>query len=88
MLEMFSTTEFWISLLQIIGIDIVLSGDNAVVIALASRSLPPAEQKKAIVFGSMGAIILRVILAFFRCPFIKLALLENSRRGLTYRDRH
>ena len=72
-----STPEFWISLSQIILINIVLSGDNAVVIALASRSLPPAQQKKAILFGSLGAILLRVVLTFFAVylltiPYLKL----------------
>ena len=73
----FMTPEFWIALSQIIMINIVLSGDNAVVIALASRSLPPAQQKKAIMFGSVGAIVLRIILTFFAVfllaqPYLKL----------------
>src|SRR5215207_10318995 len=72
-----TSPEFWIALSQIILINIVLSGDNAVVIAMASRSLPPAQQKKAIVFGSVGAIVLRVILTFFAVyllsqPYLKL----------------
>ena len=73
----FTSPEFWVALLQIIMINIVLSGDNAVVIALASRSLPPAQQKKAIIFGSVGAIVLRIILTFFAVmllaqPYLKL----------------
>ena len=69
--------EFWIDLLKIIMINIVLSGDNAVVIALASRSLPPQQQKKAIIFGSIGAIVLRIVLTFFAVvllgqPYLKL----------------
>jgi YjbE family integral membrane protein len=76
--SMMLTPEFWLALLQIILINIVLSGDNAVVIALASRSLPPAQQKKAILFGSIGAIILRIILTFFAVyllslPYLKIA---------------
>ncbi len=72
-----ANTEFWIALLQIIMINIVLSGDNAVVIALASRSLPPAQQKKAILFGSVGAIVMRLVLTFFAVmllsqPYLKL----------------
>jgi YjbE family integral membrane protein len=72
-----SSPEFWIALSQIILINIVLSGDNAVVIALACRSLPPHQQKKAIIFGSVGAIVLRVILTFFAVylltqPYLKL----------------
>ena len=78
MLEMFSTSAFWVALAQIIIVNIMLSGDNAVVIALASRSLPPHQQRKAIIFGSVGAIVLRVILTFFavlllKLPFLKLA---------------
>jgi YjbE family integral membrane protein len=77
-MSMFTTPEFWLALFQIILINIVLSGDNAVVIALASRSLPPAQQKKAILFGSVGAIILRIVLTFFAVyllslPYLKLA---------------
>ena len=72
-----SSPEFWVALSQIILINIVLSGDNAVVIALACRSLPPQQQKKAILFGSVGAIVLRVILTFFAVyllsqPYLKL----------------
>src|SRR5690349_2499500 len=72
-----SSPEFWIALMQIIMINIVLSGDNAVVIALACRSLPAHQQKKAIIFGSVGAIVLRVILTFFAVylltqPYLKL----------------
>jgi predicted tellurium resistance membrane protein TerC len=54
MLEMFYTSEFWVALVQIIIINIMLSGDNAVVIALACRSLPPKQQQRAIMFGSVG----------------------------------
>jgi YjbE family integral membrane protein len=76
-MQVFMTPEFWLALFQIIVINIVLSGDNAVVIALASRSLPPHQQKKAIIFGSMGAIVLRIILTFFAVfllqqPYLKL----------------
>ena len=76
-MDFLSTSEFWIALAQIILINIVLSGDNAVVIALASRSLPPKQQKKAILFGSMGAIGLRIVLTFFAVyllswPYLKL----------------
>ena len=58
-----TTPEFWIALSQIILINIVLSGDNAVVIAMASRSLPPNQQRQAILFGSIGAIVLRIRLS-------------------------
>jgi YjbE family integral membrane protein len=72
-----SSPEFWVALSQIILINIVLSGDNAVVIALACRSLPAQQQKKAILFGSVGAIVLRIVLTFFAVyllsqPYLKL----------------
>lgn len=70
------TPEFWVALSQIILINIVLSGDNAVVIAMASRSLPPAQQKKAILFGSVGAIVLRVVLTFFAVYLLTLPYLK------------
>lgn len=71
-----TTPEFWIALLQIIMINIVLSGDNAVVIALACRSLPAHQQKKAIIFGSVGAIVLRLILTFFAVYLLTLPYLK------------
>ena len=74
--ESFTTSFFWVTLAQIMMINIVLSGDNAVVIALASRSLPPAQQKKAIFFGSFGAIVLRVILTFFAVLLLGLPWLK------------
>ena len=72
----FASPEFWIALSQIVLINIVLSGDNAVVIALACRSLPPQQQKKAIVFGSVGAIVLRVVLTFFAVMLLDLPYLK------------
>lgn len=69
--------EFIIGLLKIILINIVLSGDNAVVIALACRKLPREQQKKAVFWGSFGAIVLRVVLTFvavelLQIPFLKI----------------
>jgi YjbE family integral membrane protein len=72
----FASPEFWIALSQIILINIVLSGDNAVVIALACRSLPPQQQKKAIMFGSVGAIVLRIVLTFFAVYLLTLPYLK------------
>ncbi|MEJ7686206.1 MAG: TerC family protein [Variovorax sp.] len=71
-----SSPDFWIALSQIILINIVLSGDNAVVIAMASRSLAPSQQKKAILFGSIGAIVLRVVLTFFAVYLLTLPYLK------------
>ncbi|MGQ9367766.1 TerC family protein [Azospirillum sp. ST 5-10] len=74
----FSDSAFWVALLQIIWIDILLSGDNAVVIALACRSLPDHQKKMGIVLGAGAAIGLRVIFATFivylmAIPFLKIA---------------
>jgi predicted tellurium resistance membrane protein TerC len=65
-MDTLGTSFFWVTLAQIMMINIVLSGDNAVVIAMASRALPERQQKQAIIFGSFGAIFLRVILTFLR----------------------
>ena len=70
--------QFWLGLLEIIGVNIVLSGDNAVVIALAARSLPRHQQRAAIVIGSAAAIVLRIILTtvaatVLALPYLKLA---------------
>ena len=56
----FLSTAWWSALLAIILIDLVLAGDNAIVIALAARRLPPALQKQAIVWGTFGAIAVRI----------------------------
>ncbi|MBC7719208.1 MAG: TerC family protein [Chitinophagaceae bacterium] len=60
-MELFST-PWWSALLAIILIDLVLAGDNAIVIALAARSLPPQLQKKAIAWGTVGAIAVRSVM--------------------------
>lgn len=78
MMEMVQTTEFWVALAQIMGINIVLSGDNAVVIALASRNLPPEQQKKAIFLGGAVAIVMRIVLTIvavemLALPYLKIA---------------
>lgn len=67
----------WSVVLQIIIIDLLLGGDNAVVIALACRNLHPNQRRKGIIWGTAGAIILRVILVAFavvmlQIPFLKL----------------
>lgn len=71
-----TTAAFWIALLQIIWINILLSGDNAVVIALAARSLPPAQQKKAITIGSAAAIIMRIVLTLVAAKLLLLPWLK------------
>ena len=76
MIEYLSSPLFWVGLGQIIVVNIVLSGDNAVVIALAARSLPPAQQKQAIIWGSVAAIIMRVILTIVAVEMLKLPYLK------------
>jgi YjbE family integral membrane protein len=76
-LESFLTAHFWLAVGQIILIDILLGGDNAVVIALACRQLPAEQRLKGIVWGTLGAIILRVLLIAFaltllQVPYLKL----------------
>src|SRR3989344_8310988 len=75
-MEMLTSSFFWVTLGQIMMINIVLSGDNAVVIAMASRSLPPRQQKQAILFGSFGAIFLRIVLTFFAVLLLDLPYLK------------
>lgn len=72
----FGDSEFWLAVLKIVGIDIVLSGDNAIVIALAARSLPPRYQKLAVFWGTGAAIVLRLTLIFFALALLKLPLLK------------
>ena len=72
-----TTAAFWAALGSIILANILLSGDNAVVIAMAARSLPARHQRKAIVYGSAGAIVLRVLLTLvavelLKWPFLKI----------------
>ncbi|MCX7146121.1 MAG: YjbE family putative metal transport protein [Sulfuritalea sp.] len=78
----FGTPAFWLALLQIIGVNIVLSGDNAVVIALAARSLPPLQQKKAIFWGSSAAVVMRIILTIVAVELLKLPVLKLIGAGL------
>jgi YjbE family integral membrane protein len=75
MMDMFSDPAFWIAVGQIIMIDILLGGDNAVVIALACRKLPPKQRTQGILWGTAGAIALRVVLIFFALtaiPYLKI----------------
>ena len=76
MLEMLVSSVFWVGVVKIIMIDLLLSGDNAVVIALACRNLPVAQRKKGIMFGVMGAIVLRIVLTFFAVGMLSLPYLK------------
>src|SRR4026208_1994997 len=95
MFEELLTQAFWIGLLNVIGVDVFLSGDNAVVIALAARSLPPRQQKQAILWGAGAAVVLRIILTIFAVALLTLPrleiigrLLEVRRQPAAVRDRH
>ena len=77
-MEEFLTAHFWVAVGQIILIDILLGGDNAVVIALACRQLPENQRLKGVIWGTAGAILLRVALIAFaitllKVPFLKIA---------------
>lgn len=76
MLVDLASQAFWIGLLKIIGVNIVLSGDNAVVIALAARSLPAKQQKAAIFWGSGAAVVMRIILTIFAVALLTLPWLK------------
>jgi YjbE family integral membrane protein len=67
---------FWTALAKIIGVNVILSGDNAVVIALAARSLPQKQQKQAIFWGSAAAIVLRIVLTLFAVALLALSWLK------------
>ena len=72
----FDDPVLWTALLKIIGVNIVLSGDNAVVIALAARSLPRKQQKQAIFWGSGAAIVMRIVLTLFAVALLALPWLK------------
>lgn len=77
MIAYLANAEFWAALLTIIGVNVVLSGDNAVVIALACRGLSPRHQKWGIALGSGVAVVLRIVFTIFiayllTVPFLKL----------------
>ncbi|SFE19653.1 TerC family protein [Nitrosomonas sp. Nm166] len=72
----FDSPQFWIAVVQIIAIDIVLGGDNAVVIALACRRLPEQQRKLGIFWGVFGAIALRVVMIFFALSLLTIPYLK------------
>jgi predicted tellurium resistance membrane protein TerC len=75
-MELIESSDFWIGLLKIIWINIILSGDNAVVIALAARSLPLAQQKQAIFWGSAAAVVLRIALTVVAAKLLAMPYLQ------------
>jgi len=75
-MDYLQTADFWIGLVKIVWINIILSGDNAVVIAMAARSLPAAQQKKAVIFGSGAAVVLRILLTVVAAKLLALPYLQ------------
>ena len=75
-MELLQTADFWIGLVKIVWINIILSGDNAVVIAMAARSLPPQQQRTAVLFGSGAAVVLRIILTVVAAKLLALPYLQ------------
>ena len=75
-MEFVNNSTFWIGLLEIVWINIILSGDNAVVIALAARSLPPEQQRKAVLIGSGAAVVLRIVLTIVAAKLLALPYLQ------------
>ena len=72
----FSSPQFWVALLQIVAIDIMLGGDNAVVIALACRRLPVHQRNKGIFWGVFGAIAARAVFLFFAVSLLTIPYLK------------
>ena len=68
--------QFWVAALEIVVINILLSGDNAVVIALACRNLAAKQRKLGIFWGVIGAVVLRIILTFFAVQLLQLPYLQ------------
>ncbi|UFJ42990.1 TerC family protein [Brevibacillus humidisoli] len=66
------TPEFWTALLSIIVIDLVLAGDNAIVIGLSARNVPKEQQKKVIFWGTAGAIVIRALLTFIALWLLRI----------------
>ena len=75
-MEWLHSADFWIGLLEIVWINIILSGDNAVVIALAARSLPAEQQKKAVFLGSAAAVVLRIALTVVAAKLLAILFLQ------------
>ncbi len=82
------TPQFLVSVLQIILINILLSGDNAVVIALACRNLPDKRRRKGILWGVLGAIVLRIVLTFFAMSLLAYPYLKLIGARAADMDRH
>jgi len=75
-MEELLTSQFWLGLGAIIWVNIILSGDNAVVIALAARSLPAHQQRQAVIWGAAAAVVLRIVLTIVAVELLKLSYLK------------
>lgn len=75
-MDMLQDVNFWLGLLKVIWINIILSGDNAVVIALAARSLPAHQQNKAVLIGSAAAVVLLIGLTVIAAKLLALSYLQ------------
>jgi YjbE family integral membrane protein len=75
-MDQLSDAAFWVALGKIIWVNILLSGDNAVVIALAARSLPEHQRQKAVFMGSAAAILMRVVLTLFAVELLHFPYLK------------
>ncbi len=75
-MDHFGDASFWVALGKIIWVNILLSGDNAVVIALAARGLPPSQRRKAVIGGSAAAIVMRVVLTLFAVELLHFPYLK------------
>lgn len=80
----FLSPEWFVALVAIILLDLVLAGDNAVVIAIAARKLPPHLQKKAVWAGTAGAIVIRLVLVFFALSLLEISGLRLAGGLLLY----
>jgi len=72
----FLSEDFLVRLLFVLGVDVILAGDNAVVIALAVRQLEGSNRRKAIIWGAVGAVLLRLVFATFIIYLLKIPLLQ------------
>ena len=72
----FGSPQFWLAGVEIVVINILLSGDNAVVIALACRNLPERQRKWGVIWGAAGAVALRIVLTFFAVALLDLPWLK------------
>jgi YjbE family integral membrane protein len=75
-MDVMLTREFWVSLLEIVWVNILLSGDNAVVIALAAKRLPLTRQRQAVVLGTAAAVLMRILLTLFALQLLSLPWLK------------